>query len=83
MSFRLLNIHLSFLSLYFDDIDNTNTPIAKRTHVLSAFEHTFVLFPPYFDDIDNTTVHSDFPSLALQYLNSSTLLMSLMALRSH
>ena len=31
-----------------------NTPIAKRTHVLSAFQQTFVLSSPYFDDIDNT-----------------------------
>ena len=59
-----------------------NTPIAKRTRVLSAFEHTFVLLSPNFDDIDNTTVHSEFPSLILQHLNSGAVLVSLMALHS-
>ena len=40
----------------FDDIDNT--PMAKRTHVLLAFAHTYVFLSPDFD--------SEFPSLALQ-----------------
>ena len=55
------------LSLDFDDIDNT--PMAKRTHVLSAFAHTYVLLSPDFDDTDHTWLGIlNFPSLALQYL---------------
>ena len=46
----------SHLSPDFDDIYNTAT--AKRTHVLSAFAHTYVLLSLDFDDIYNTCAFS-------------------------
>ena len=35
-------------------ISHSCSPIAKRTHVCSAFPHTYVLLSLDFDDIDNT-----------------------------